>query len=455
MAHILVKNLYASAFGQVVNVISQVSLLPLYLISWDVRLYGEWIVLLALPTYFSTLADIGLTQVSANDMTIKFAQGHRDKSLEIFQSAWLFVSMLSSLVVGVIAVAIMALGIVPMLGLSIMSAEEATCVLLCALGMFFIGFQHGIVQAALRAVGRFAEGNLASYAITLLEVLTVAAALFLGAAPVTIAILMLATRLAGLVTGILILRYFAPWFRHGIAEASSAEIRRLFVPSIAILGIPAGNAAMMEGLIVILNFTVGPASVVLFSTTRTMTRLLLQVIGMFSRSAWPEISRLYGTGRTDRLGAFLTHGTQLAALLAIGYAVVTIAGAPLIFKLWTAGRVQLNSMLLTVLMLAVVISTFRAFPDTLIFATNRHLGYSGYYLLVCLTAAAASYPMSRSFGLIGAAGLVAAVEIVLLAISMARALRQVGEGLAPLQRLFTTLPPLRLLFAKSASKIDI
>lgn len=264
MAHVLVKNISVNIFGQVVNVVGQVGLLPLFLSAWDVRLYGEWLVLLALPTYFSAVADAGLTQVSANDMTIKFARNHQGTILEVFQSAWLFVSALSSLVVGIILIVATVLGVAPALGISIMSGDEASRVLLFALAIFFIGFQNDLVQAALRAIGRFAEGNFASYVITLLETLSVATALLLGATPTIVAILMLTTRLVALATAIMILRHFSPWLHHGLARASKKEIRRLLIPSLAILGIPAGNAAMMQGFILILNHTLGPAAVVLF-----------------------------------------------------------------------------------------------------------------------------------------------------------------------------------------------
>jgi O-antigen/teichoic acid export membrane protein len=143
MAHILVKNLSVNVFGQIVNIVGQVVLLPLFLHTWQVRLYGEWLVLLALPTYFSPLADVGITNVAANDMTIQFAKDHRHQVLEVFQSVWLFVTILSSLVA--ILVAAMTLGFTNALQLSVMSGERLMSS--CMLGIFFVSFQQEIVQA--------------------------------------------------------------------------------------------------------------------------------------------------------------------------------------------------------------------------------------------------------------------------------------------------------------------
>ena len=88
MAHVLVKNLSANMFGQAVHLVSTVALVPLYLAAWGVDLYGEWLVLIALPAYFMATADAGFVPVSGNDMTIKFAQGRRGEMISIFQSAW-------------------------------------------------------------------------------------------------------------------------------------------------------------------------------------------------------------------------------------------------------------------------------------------------------------------------------------------------------------------------------
>jgi O-antigen/teichoic acid export membrane protein len=287
----------------------------------------------------------------------------------------------------------------------------------------------------------------------LVEVIATAAALLLGANPAIVATLMVATRLASLLASIIMLQYFAPWLHHGFSRVNATEIRRLIFPSVALLGIPAGNAAMIQGLIIILNHTIGSTGVVLFSTTRTLTRFALQLVSMFTRSSWPEISRLYGAGRADRLGAFLTHGIQIAAVITIGFALTSISGVHLIFKIWTGGRIEADRLLETILMFAVSAAALRGFPDTLIVATNRHTAYSGWFMLICLVGAAASYPASQYFGLIGAATVVAVTEVMLFAISVSLALKQIGQGITPLVGVLTTRPPLdRLLFTRKTAR---
>jgi O-antigen/teichoic acid export membrane protein len=448
VTHVIIKNIAASGAGQLVHVINNIGLLPVFLFAWGVERYGEWLVLVALPIYFSVIGDIGLTQVSGNDMTIKFAQDRRKELIKVFQSAWLLVSLLSGLVVALIAIAVLTMSIIPWIAGSAISESEATWVILCMLIVYFISFQLGTVQSALRAVGRYAEVTIAYHAIALLEMLTTISFLLYGAPPLTVAIIMTASRFISFVAAMMMLRHFAPWIRHGLAEVSTSEMWRLLPPSVAILGIPAGNAAMIQGAILILNHTMGPASVVLFSTTRTLTRFVLQFTSLFSLAAWPEISRLYGAGRADRLSAFLTHGTQLVALLTLGFSVVIILGAPLIFKLWTVGRIEADRALVAILMVSAIVTAFRAFPDTLIFATNRHIRYSAVFFVLCTANLAFFYLASAKIGLLAAAAVVAAGDSMLLIISLSFALSQIGAGLNPLRDVFTTRPLLDRLFGR-------
>lgn len=454
MAHVLVKNFSANTFGYIVLTVSTLALVPLYLTHWGVHLYGEWLVVSALPTYFMATADAGLVPVAGNDMTIKLAQGRRDEVIATFQSSWLFTSALSAFITAGVIGAASIFSIRGLLGLSVMPDSEATAVFICLLVVLLFNIQQGIAQVSLRAIGRFAEGTVANNSIRLLEAAGIAVTLLLGGSPAGVAAVMVICRLGAIVVGLVLLKRYAPWLHYGNALARWSEIRRLLVPSIAAFGVVMGNATMSDGVTLVLNHTVGPAGVALFVTTRTMTRFGIQMISQFSWSSWPEISRHYGGGNTDRLAAFLTHGTQLASIVAAGLAVVFIAGAPIIFAVWTAGRIEPDRGLVALLALGAGATTLRAFPATMLLATNRHVGFAGGYLLICLISVIICYPASLQFHLLGAGGVVAAGEIAVLVLSMTLVLALIGRGLAPLRQILTTRPPIERLFKRRSKTPD-
>jgi len=72
----LVRGFGASAMGPVVTALVQLVSVPVFLRFWGAHLYGEWMVLSAIPTYLS-LSDTGFGSVAGDDMTMRVARGDR------------------------------------------------------------------------------------------------------------------------------------------------------------------------------------------------------------------------------------------------------------------------------------------------------------------------------------------------------------------------------------------
>src|SRR5216684_7073450 len=94
----LIRGLGATALGSVVTAIVQIVSVPVFLHFWGVKLYGEWLILSAIPTYLM-LSDMGFGSVAGNDMTMRVAAGDREGALETFQSTWVLITGTSLLVV--------------------------------------------------------------------------------------------------------------------------------------------------------------------------------------------------------------------------------------------------------------------------------------------------------------------------------------------------------------------
>ena len=73
----IVHSLYATGFGQGVNVLIQLAGVPLFLHFWGVERYGEWLILSTIPAYL-WMSDFGFASVAANDMTMSVARERRD-----------------------------------------------------------------------------------------------------------------------------------------------------------------------------------------------------------------------------------------------------------------------------------------------------------------------------------------------------------------------------------------
>jgi O-antigen/teichoic acid export membrane protein len=261
-------------------------------------------------------------------------------------------------------------------------------------------------------------------------------------------LLSLAARSGALAANVVMLRRTAAWLRQGIRHARWSEIRRLFVPAAAFLGIPAGNAAAIYGTVFVLHQALGPVAVALYSTTRTLTRAIVQSVGLLAVSSWPEMSRYFGAGRIDVLRLMFTHGTQLSAIAAAGLGALIVLAGPFIMTLWTGGRIVPDHALIAALTAAAIAMTMRAFPETILLATNRHIRYSAIYVLVCIGVMLGCYPVAKYFGLPAAAVLIAAGDAVLMAIAFRAVIALLGLGAMPWREILTSRPPVRWLLGK-------
>ncbi len=97
----ILKSLAASALGPVVTSAFQIITVPLYLHSWGTRLYGEWIILSAVPVYLA-LTDFGFATVAANTMTIDVARNRKDEALVTFQSAWMLTAIIAPIIMALV-----------------------------------------------------------------------------------------------------------------------------------------------------------------------------------------------------------------------------------------------------------------------------------------------------------------------------------------------------------------
>ncbi len=93
----LIRGFGAMALFPVVTAIMQIVSVPVFLHFWGAKLYGEWLILSAIPTYL-ILSDMGFGSVAGNDMTMRVAAGDRESALETFQSTWALILMTSAVV---------------------------------------------------------------------------------------------------------------------------------------------------------------------------------------------------------------------------------------------------------------------------------------------------------------------------------------------------------------------
>ncbi len=277
----LIRGLGATALGPVVTAIVQIVSVPVFLHFWGVKLYGEWLIISAIPTYLM-LSDLGFGSVAGNDMTMRVAAGDRDGALETFQSTWVLITVTSLLLEMAMLGVIWFLPLTRWLNLSSIGGTDGRLVLSLLSADPLFTLQIGLILSGFRSEGNYAFGvvtnNLVRVGIYTATTLAVA----LGAGPMRVAVAFLSVLGAGtLVMGWLMVGK-SPWLNYGWRHARLGSVRRLLSPAVAFLAFPAGNALSIQGMVLVIGISLGPVAVATFSTMRTLTRFAFQIIDRFS-----------------------------------------------------------------------------------------------------------------------------------------------------------------------------
>jgi O-antigen/teichoic acid export membrane protein len=409
----LLRNLGANAYGQMITIVIQLVSVPLYLHYWGVALYGEWLILSAIPAYLA-LSDIGFASVAANDMTMRVANEDRQGALEVYQSIWLFITGVSVIVGSLVSIIIYIVPVAAKFSISHISEVQTQQVLIVLMLYVLVGLQGGVLNAAFRAAGRYAYGTAMGNTVRLAEWAVAVVGLLLGGGVLAIAILTLATRFIGMLLLWLVLRQQEPWLCFGTQAATIQQVHNLFRPAVAFMAFPLGLALSLQGMVLIIGLTLGSAAVVIFSAYRTVTRLLVQAITMLNQAVWPEISAAYGAKQMDlvrqlhRKGSSLTFWIALVAVTVLGLTGEWFIGV------WTRHAFEQNRILLILMLATTFLNVLWQTSWVVLMATNQHQKITMAFIVSAAAGLALSTLATPFFG-INVVGIILAVfELPLL-----------------------------------------
>lgn len=407
----LLAALGANTLSQAVTILIQLVSVPVFLSIWSPDVYGQWLIIAAIPTYFA-LSDLGFIAVITNKMTMVAAKGDNDQVEMLLQTGLklcVAAIVMSTLLVGVGAALIDARP------LDVWSHKLALGLLVVSA---LLAMSGGLVDAVFRSQGDFATGTHLINGSRVLEwgglLLGLAATKsFLGAA-----IGQLLGRLVGSLTSWRIATSAHPAIRWGIGRANRAEFRSLLQPAGAFMAFPIGNALSIQGLTLLVGHLYGGAFLAVFNTYRTLSRVLVQVVAVIGRSLWPEISSRFGAGDRAMVSKLYWRGSLVSMLIAgVGCLILAGIGATLI-EIWTSGRLPFQKGLFYGFLLATVVTSVWQMGMVVLSATNCHGGFSWAYLAGSTLPIVLTYAFHEEWGVYATAMGLVGFELFVLAVTL-------------------------------------
>lgn len=366
------NGLGANIYSQGVTVIVQLVGVPILLHSWGTRLYGEWLILSAIPSYLS-MSDMGYSQSAANDMTARVARGDRCGALIMFQSLNAWAILVAASGVFLVTGLLWTLPLQDWLHLFKISTNEARWILWLLSAEIILRLHNGLIHAGFRANGNYALHVVLDNTVRLVQFTGIWTVALMGGGPVGAAGAYLGVRVVLTPVMALVLTRRHRWLRFGFKQAKRSELRRLTMPALANMAMPLAQALNTQGMVLVVGATLGPMAVVTFSTLRTLTRLALQMVLSVKDAAEPELAHAYGANNLALMESLYVNSIRAGLWLALSAALGLLVFGDYILRMWTHGKVAMSLLLFVWLLSSAVAGVLWNSSLIVLKAANRHL----------------------------------------------------------------------------------
>ncbi len=425
----LFHSIGATSLGPALTAVIQLVSVPMFLHFWGAKLYGEWLVLSAIPIYLG-FTDFGFGSVAGSEMTMLVARGEKQAALEVFQSTWLLTTLASAsfgLLVG------LGLGVLPVerwLNIAILSRGQVIAILCVLCFYVFLDLQWTVIAAGFKCDGNYALGTLLGVVVSFCANAFSVVVVVCHATPLVVALTLVCFRFLGNWICQFVLKRKSPWLSHGYGHARVSVIRKLFGPAIAFMAFPAGNAFISQGMTVLVGAVLGPIAVVMYSTARTLTRSVFQMVAMITNGVWAELSTALGAGNI--LLARNLHRCACQASLGLSLAAVSFLAVfgPGIYGVWTHHNVTFDHPLFYILLIEVLANAFWFTSSIVPIAWNRHQRQALVYVSATVASLPIAYLLMKWMGLPGAGVSLLIVDLCMIGYVLTGSLRLLHDKLS-------------------------
>ncbi len=436
----LILGLISQWISKLANTIIQLAQVPVFFHFWSEAVYGNWLLLNAIPTYLS-FSNIGFGSVAGNEMTMAEAREDRETTLRVFQSCWWLIVLVLSLTALVACVLIFFVPVGTLLNVHAIGERDCKWIVAWLGIAVLVGQLEQLLQSAYRCVGRYPYGSFIKSCMTLAAFVAMLVPVTLGFGPRTAAMVFAVANLAGTALLIGLVKHDLPWIRFGWSYARFAEIRRLTPPAFAFMGFPMGNAINLQGTLQAVGYALGPVAVAVFGTARTVSRVALQMVQMINSTFEPEVSKSFAQREIPLLRTLHRRACQMALILAVIIVTAMILGGPFFLSHWTQGKVPPSRELLSILLLVVILYALWSTSSTVMTATNQHKRLAAVYLGATGITVAVTYFAARRLGLYGAAASLLLSELLMNLYVLPATLRIAHDTLPAFARSLLDVPP--------------
>ncbi|MBC57584.1 MAG: hypothetical protein CL814_11720 [Confluentimicrobium sp.] len=391
----------ANGLGLLARVATQLLIVPILLSAWSVPLYGEWLLISAIPIYLS-LSDMGFVSAGSNELARRSQDGVTRESQSFYTdyvstfASWS--TLLLLFFVGIVFVA----PVDEWLELELISRQEARIVFAFLIAHVLLSQNSLTIHAGLRACHRAHVAFLLRAASAICQTVVIAfLVLAFGAGPIGVAIATAGVRLAEVCLLAILSHRNGLTPRWRVFKRPNEPMWSYLTIGLEFMLLPLSQAIVLQGMVIMIGTTLGPVAVAAFSTHRTLTRMTSQVVQLAVTPLRAEAGLLQGEEQRPKLLRLVLRLSRMTFWASLIIAVALMVFGHWIFKIWTHGNIAFLPMVFFPLLLTTILEGVWRVPAAVRFGTNQHRPLVWSYFVLSLLGVAFAYFLGRIWGLNG------------------------------------------------------
>jgi len=368
----ILKGVQANSLGQLIGVLIRFILPPLFLESWGVNLYGEWIILSSIAGYLM-ITDGGVQLYIINRLTQAYAKKQKELFASIAKTGLMMLIVIPMIGYTIFLIAIL----LEVPSLFIQLNEVQTEVIPIVLGI--IGFEvllsipYGLLIGIYKSIGQLARGVMLANIHVLLQLIFVILALKLEAEIIAIAIVQI---IPIIIIGIFAMRELSQKFIGlGLfhADAADLQLAKTFLkPSGYFFLIQFSQVAAIHGAVMIVGSLFTSVQVVIFATMRTISNSILQGVSIIAHTFWPELTKVDELNDQKSMYRYACIIIRTNFLMASVLVFLLHFFGKEIYHFWLGGDIKYNESVMSLFLVYTIQALYWKSCHYLLLATNKH-----------------------------------------------------------------------------------
>jgi O-antigen/teichoic acid export membrane protein len=374
----VLKSLFANFFGVGVQLFNQIVLIPLYLHFWTTGLYGDWIILTAISSFFA-MSDVGLNSVTINQFVIKFTEGNYDECKSLLTNNYVLIFFIFCLSLLLCSFYLLHYNIVNSLGLHFVNREVGSYVFIILTCQIFLDMASSVLDAIYRAVSLNHKSVYISNLARLSEALVIVFALvFHLSLPVLVSIYIVPRCISFAYKSYDTKQYFR--YRFSFKFSNWVLFKKVLTPSITFMSFPLGHAIIFQGFSLLVNKYFGANSLVLYNTTRTLSNFIKTLLDTLQQAVWPEYSIAYGKNDIVRMRNLHRKAFVVATAGSVLLSICILLTGKYIYAIWTNHKIVFDASLMLAFLVVLICRNVWVTSSVSLMATNQHSVLGIFYI---------------------------------------------------------------------------